>query len=365
MQHALRCDYSPTAGLGNHDTAEQLTRPRSSSPAVTTMDRPMMECGPISLTMRSSKCTLHTPASSASMFPVRSRTKNERRMTPPRAKKRTECFVSEASEVFVLSSRISASEACSGSRRCLRLSRTGHTGHDGKPEPQSAFFICRAPVDTLSRNYIHSYIRSSFSSTVGKKQSLARILFVERSRTKFHRHRLVCISRSCCTAATYMAWSEKLLFDQEVKNETSTPSRLTQVPDHSVLVVWSAVILAERVEDASRTYQTLGKVPKNVNADSVSALKVTKVFRIRRMFPSAAKRRAWLVRSKEDDGGWPNTTVLWPESRQRALLQLPGCVLVPLASSWPARTRGVVHVVKIIGLGIDERNAYEKDTTAQ
>lgn len=47
---------------------------------------------------------------------------------------------------------------------------------------------------------------------------------------------------------------------------------LTQVPNHSVLVVWGAVILAERVEDASRTYQTLGKVPKNVNADSVSAL---------------------------------------------------------------------------------------------
>lgn len=47
---------------------------------------------------------------------------------------------------------------------------------------------------------------------------------------------------------------------------------LTQVPHHSVLVVRSAVILAERVEDASRTYQTLGKVPKNVHADAVSAL---------------------------------------------------------------------------------------------
>lgn len=34
------------------------------------IDRPITECGPISLTMRSSKCTLHTPASSASMFPV-------------------------------------------------------------------------------------------------------------------------------------------------------------------------------------------------------------------------------------------------------------------------------------------------------
>ena len=32
------------------------------------------------------------------------------------------------------------------------------------------------------------------------------------------------------------------------------------------------MILAERVEDTSRTYQTLGKVPKNVHADSVSAL---------------------------------------------------------------------------------------------
>ena len=47
---------------------------------------------------------------------------------------------------------------------------------------------------------------------------------------------------------------------------------LTQVPHHSVLVVRSAVILAEWVEDAPRAHQTLGKVPKNVHADSVSAL---------------------------------------------------------------------------------------------
>lgn len=48
---------------------EALTRPRSSSPAVMMIDRPIIEWGPMSLTMRSSKCTLHAPVSSASMLP--------------------------------------------------------------------------------------------------------------------------------------------------------------------------------------------------------------------------------------------------------------------------------------------------------
>lgn len=52
---------------------QRLTRPRSSSPAVMTMDLPIMEWGPISLTIRSSKCTLHTPASSASMLPLKTK----------------------------------------------------------------------------------------------------------------------------------------------------------------------------------------------------------------------------------------------------------------------------------------------------
>lgn len=53
---------------------------------------------------------------------------------------------------------------------------------------------------------------------------------------------------------------------------------LTQVPDHSIFVVRSAVVLAERVKDASSTYQTLGKVPKNVHADTVSALQNVEFF---------------------------------------------------------------------------------------
>ena len=52
---------------------------------------------------------------------------------------------------------------------------------------------------------------------------------------------------------------------------------LTQVSDHSILVVRSAVVLTERVEDASCTYQTLGQITKYVHADAVSSLRLESV----------------------------------------------------------------------------------------
>lgn len=74
------------------------------------------------------------------------------------------------------------------------------------------------------------------------------------------------------------------------RKRTIALTKLTQVPDHSILVVRSAVVLAERVEDASRANQALGKVPKYMHADAVSALRFTRAAATGE--PSVAKREA-------------------------------------------------------------------------
>lgn len=175
---------------------------------------------------------------------------------------------------FVPSRVISAAKARSGKTRfCLPC--PWHTDHDwtiGVPTPESTLCIGR-----VGRTY-----GSTPTFTLDTDSKAVRSLCSRGGRTqhKCRKERLFTDSLN-----------RKAAVRRKVRHRIFMSNLLTQVPDHSVLVIWSAVILAERVEDASRTYQTLGKVPKNVNADSVSALEYV----FRRYVLPVVKQRAWLV----------------------------------------------------------------------
>lgn len=58
---------------------------------------------------------------------------------------------------------------------------------------------------------------------------------------------------------------------------------LTQVPNHSILVIWSAVVLVEGIEYTPRARQSLGEVPIYVNSNAVSTLGIKGIIRRKRL----------------------------------------------------------------------------------
>lgn len=76
---------------------------------------------------------------------------------------------------------------------------------------------------------------------------------------------------------------------QTHKKVLESLGKLTQVANHSILVVWSAVVLVEGIEDAPRAWQTLGEVPIYLNSNAVSTLGIKGISRKR-------LRLEWLCR---------------------------------------------------------------------